>query len=83
MTTLEDLKSGASTEGQVLFARDPLDPKLLTVDSLVRARLFALLKSSPNHLHRTENLLLAIVSLIKSDYFLAHVTIYRFELGVR
>ncbi|KAG9019172.1 hypothetical protein FRB90_005745 [Tulasnella sp. 427] len=43
-----------------IFAHDPIDPKALIIDSVLRSRLTTLLKNSPNHLHRSENLILAL-----------------------
>lgn len=45
-----------------IFAHDPIDPKALVIDSVLRSRLLTLLKNSPNHLHRSENIILALVS---------------------
>lgn len=49
-----------------IFAHDPIDPRTLTIDSVLRSRLVTLLKNSPNHLHRSENIILALVSCIFS-----------------
>ncbi|KIO22744.1 hypothetical protein M407DRAFT_216113 [Tulasnella calospora MUT 4182] len=43
-----------------IFAHDPIDPRTLTIDSVLRSRLVTLLKNSPNHLHRSENIILAL-----------------------
>ncbi|KAG8890984.1 hypothetical protein FRC00_014238, partial [Tulasnella sp. 408] len=43
-----------------IFAHDPIDPRTLTIDSVLRSRLVTLLKNSPNHLHRSENIIVAL-----------------------